>query len=95
VHPFYFEFPSESRNQVTIVLPPVWSIQSTPGAQNLHQTAAAYRLQVSGETGELQIERLLQVNIIKLGNEKYASFRDFFQKTRAADQQQVVLLPPG
>jgi len=95
VHPLYFEFPSESSDQVTIVLPPVGSIQSTPGAQNLDQTVAAYRLQVSGETGKLQIQRFLQVNIIKRGNEKYASFRDFFQKTRAADQQQVVLQPPG
>ena len=93
VHPVYFEFPSEKLDDVTITLPPGWQISSVPTPQDESVNIVGYTLKVERDKGAVHLTRKLRLNLILLGPEHYASFRDFFQTVKKGDEQQIVLLP--
>ena len=93
VHPIYFEFPSEKLDDVTITLPAGWQVSSVPPALDDTVNIVGYTLKVENNKGTVHLTRKLRINLMLLQTEYYAALRDFFQRVRKGDEQQIVLLP--
>jgi hypothetical protein len=93
VHPIYFDFPSEKTDDISIELPLGWQINSLPKELNLDGHVVSYLLNAENAKGTLHLKRTLRVNLMYLESKYYGALRDFFQKVRTADDEQVVLLP--
>jgi len=93
VHPIYFEFPSEKLDDVTITLPAGWLISSVPSTLDETEKVIGYTLKVERDKGVLHLTRKLRLGLILLESEHYPALRDFFQRVRKGDEQQIVLLP--
>ena len=95
VHPIYFEFPFQRSDDITVDLPLGWQISSVPEAQKLDAKAITYNLDAKNEKGALHMNRVLNVDVVLLPQDKYDALRKIFQVVRTSDEQQVALLPGG
>ena len=96
VHPpLYFEFPSETKDEVTLQLPLAWSVKSVPAVQKNDQKVVAYTLSVEDNKGEEHITRVLKVELLGLDQKYYPALRNFFQQVKTSDEQQIVVQPGG
>ena len=93
VHPVYFEFPFQRSDDVTIDLPLGWQISTVPKPENLDAKAVTYTLEAKNDKGTLHLNRALNVDILMLPAENYATLRKIFQIVRTVDEQQVILQP--
>jgi hypothetical protein len=93
VHPVYFEYPYEKRDDVTIEIPPGWQLSSLPPAQAQDQSLVAYSLKVEGGQKALHLTRQLKVDFMILDTKYYPALRIFFQSVRTGDEEQIVLQP--
>lgn len=93
VHPIYFEFPFQRVDDITIDLPLGWQISTVPEPQTLDAKAITYNLQAKNEKGALHLNRVLNVDIVMLPQEKYEVLRKIFQVVRTVDEEQVTLQP--
>jgi len=90
--PVDLRYPYVSQEQVTIKLPPALSIESVPSDAKIPLEKFA----IFGTTNKHTNDTYLQVRDLVMGNifyktEEYSQLRDFYQKTGAQDQQQLVL----
>jgi hypothetical protein len=95
VHPIYFEFPFQRSDDITVDLPLGWQISSVPEPQKLDAKAITYNLDANNEKGALHLNRVLNVDVLLLPQDKYDALRKIFQVVRTSDEQQVALLPGG
>ena len=95
VHPIYFSYPFGRTDDVDIELPLGWQISTVPQPQKLDAKAVIYVTDAKNDKGVLHLNRELNVDIVLLPVENYATLRKVFQIVRTADEQQVVLLPGG
>lgn len=95
VHPIYFTFPFQRSDDITIDLPLGWQISSVPEPQKLDAKAITYNLEAKNEKGALHMNRVLNVDVVLLPQDKYDALRKIFQVVRTDDEQQVALLPGG
>jgi uncharacterized protein DUF3857 len=93
VHPIYFEFPFQRSDDVMIDLPLGWQISSVPEPSKLDAKAITYNLGAKNEKGALHLNRVLNVDVLLLPQDRYNTLRQIFQVVRTADEQQVALLP--
>ena len=66
-----------------------------PEPQKLDAKAITYNLNAKNEKGTLHMNRVLNVDIVLLPQDKYDALRKIFQIVRTGDEQQVALLPGG
>jgi Domain of Unknown Function with PDB structure (DUF3857) len=95
VHPIYFDFPFQRVDDLNIELPLGWQITTVPAPQKMGGQAIAYATKAENDKGSLHISRSLNIDVLFLEQEYYASLRTFFQTVRTADEQQVILQPGG
>lgn len=95
VHPLYFEYPSETRDDVRLQLPLAWTVKSLPPGLNNDQKLVAYLLKVEDSKGEEHITRTLKLNLLGLDQKYYGALRSFFQQVKTSDEQQIVVQPGG
>jgi hypothetical protein len=57
--------------------------------------AIVYTLQAENNKGTLHLKRTLNVDILMLPVENYATLRQVFQVVRTGDELQVILQPGG
>jgi transglutaminase-like putative cysteine protease len=93
LYPLYFAFPHQQDDDVTVALPPEFEVTSMPLARDDDGKVVNYRLGAENASGALRLRRQLAVHPIILPVQYYASWREFFQKVRAGDEQQVILSP--
>lgn len=93
VHPVYFEFPFQRSDDVSIDLPLGWQVSTVPKPENLDAKAVTYTLEAKNDKGTLHLNRALNVDILMLPAENYATLRKIFQIVRTVDEQQVILQP--
>lgn len=94
VQPIYVEYPSEKDDDVTIEIPEGWRVASVPTPQT--QNAArvlAFKLRVDISGATLHITRNLSWDFLLVEPKYYPTLREFFQRVRTADDQQIVLEP--
>lgn len=95
VHPVYFEYPFQTKDEVNVTLPVNWTIKSLPPAQNQDQQIIAYVLKVEDKQGQAHISRALKVNMLELEVKYYPALRLYFQQVKTSDEQQIVVQPGG
>lgn len=93
VHPIYFQFPFERVDEVSIDLPLGWQISTVPQGQKVDAKAVVYTLDAKNDKGTLRINRVLNVDILLLPTQNYATLRKVFQVVRTDDEEQVMLQP--
>jgi hypothetical protein len=92
-HPVYFEFPHETRDDLTIALPAGWQPGSLPKARHEDRDAFRYVVSVDSRAEGLHVTRELVVNTLLVRAVAYAAIHDFYQTVRSADEEQIVLSP--
>jgi len=91
-NPVDLHYPYAVRDQVKIALAPGLAVHGLPtDAQIPFPQCAEYIAKYGGSASEYQQARLLALGQTVYPKDKYPQLRDFFQKTGAQDQQQVVL----
>jgi transglutaminase-like putative cysteine protease len=93
IHPIYFHFPYEKKDEVTIELPLNWKVTTVPKEKNQDSRAVVYDLKVEDENGILHLTRLLRSDLLVLDQTKYPSLRGFYQVVRTGDEQTIVVQP--
>jgi len=92
-HAIYFSYMFQTEDQTKITLPAGWKVGSLPTEVHLDATAAEYRIQAEKKENALQVTRTLRSDIVLYQPSVYLALRDFYQKVRSGDEQQVVLQP--
>jgi hypothetical protein len=92
-HPIYFSFPFKKVDDVTIEMPLGWKVSSTPKPTKEDAKVLTYELNVDQGNGTLHLKRQLDMQLMILDVKYYPALRDFFQKVRTADEQQIVVQP--
>jgi Domain of Unknown Function with PDB structure (DUF3857) len=95
VHPIYFQYPFQRIDDVSIDLPLGWQITTVPKPQKLDVKAISYALEANNDKGTLHLSRVLDVDIVLLPSNTYATLRKVFQIVRTGDEEQVILQPGG
>ncbi len=93
VHPVYFDYPFQKIDDIWIEFPENWKIGDLPAQQNNRGASVAYSLEVAQEKSKLHITRSLEVDVLSIPLDQYASLRAFFQFVRTGDDAQVMLQP--
>lgn len=93
VYPIYFEFPYEDLDDVSVTLPPGWSVNSVPPPEDQENNAVGYVVKVENEKQTLHLTRKLRINLLLVDTKYYPSLREFFQTVRKGDEQQILLQP--
>jgi transglutaminase-like putative cysteine protease len=93
VHPLYFEFPHETRDDVKVQLPLDWSVKSVPTVPVQDQKVILYSLKVEDQKGDEHITRVLKLDLLGVDQKYYGALRNFFQQVKTGDEQQIVVQP--
>jgi len=93
VQPIYFEYPHEKADDVTVELPPGWQVSSVPAARDQDGHVVLYSLKAEKDQGTLRLTRKLTIDVVMLEKKYYAALRQFFERVRTSDGEQVVLTP--
>jgi hypothetical protein len=90
-YPVYFPYAFADMDNVTIQLPPGVSVETLPPPQDAKLPYARYQSLIQSDGQRVNTQRALLVNGIYFELTKYAELKDFFNKVRLGDEQQVVL----
>jgi hypothetical protein len=90
-HPIYFQFPSEVDDDVSVELPGDCKVVSLPQASKVSERAYSYAASYQQADGSVHWQRALRLDMTLVAAKYYATLQDFFQKVRAADEEQAVL----
>jgi hypothetical protein len=93
VHPIYFSFQYSDVDDVTTAPPPGSQVTNLPQPLHTDLKVCSYDLTAENKGGSLHVSRTLTVNLKQVDAKYYGALRDFFQKVRNGDEQQIVLSP--
>ena len=93
VHPIYFDFPTQAKDDVKLQLPLNWSVVSVPRIPAQDQKVVVYSVNVDDNKGSEHITRVLKLDLIGLDLKYYNALRNFFQQVKTGDEQQIVAQP--
>ena len=93
VHPIYFQFPCQRKDDVTIELPLSWKVTMIPPSKLQDSKAVVYNLKIANENGALHVTRLLRNDLLVIEQKQYPSLQGFFQIVRTGDEQAIVVQP--
>jgi transglutaminase-like putative cysteine protease len=89
--PIYFSFPYEKVDDLTVELPLGWQVGSAPKPLNQDIKALQYTLNAEGNTTTLHLKRMLRSDLCLVPADKYSVLKEFYQRVRSGDDQQIVL----
>jgi hypothetical protein len=95
VHPVYFAYPFETRDEISIQLPLLLQVGSAPPPKKIETNYAAYEIHCDRQPTGLKLNRRLAMKGIFFQVDAYPYLRSFFQAVRSGDDQQVVLQTTG
>jgi len=93
VHPIYFEYPTEVRDDITINMPLNWLVKALPAEQNQNSKVIVYTMKVEDQKGTEHISRVLKLDILHLDVKYYGALRNFYQGVKSGDEEQIVVQP--
>jgi hypothetical protein len=93
VHPIYFQFPSQKKDDVTIELPLNWKVTTVPAGKLQDSHAVVYDIKITSENGMLHMTRLLRSDLLVIEQKQYPMLQGFFQIVRTGDEQAIVVQP--
>jgi hypothetical protein len=91
-NPVYFDYPTQEVDEVHLTLPPNSEVESLPPNDSVKFEYGIYQTQQKKETADTIFSRrdLINGGVIFPASE-YKAVKDFFDKVRAGDDQQIVL----
>jgi len=92
-YPLYFPYTYEELDNVTVQLPGGFSVQNLPDGQDIKLKVTRFITTRSSQGDALVQTRALVINSIYFQPEQYAEIRGFFNRLKAADEEQIVLAP--
>jgi len=90
-HPIYFQYPAEVDDDVSVDIPSDWKVASMPQTSNVPAPAYGYAAAYQESNGAVHWQRSLRLDMTLVAAKYYGTLQDFFQKVRAADEEQAVL----
>lgn len=90
-HDLYFPFSSETRDEILIVLPEHFHVDSIPAKQTRDLGFLSFATSVTASDNNIQISRRVTLGRISLPVSIYAGVRAFYQSLRSADESQTAL----
>lgn len=90
-HPIYFEYPYVTEDEVAVKLPDGVQHGTLPMPNIEGQQQLIYNLKVEAQNDSLKVYRKLQQPYVILKAGDYSFMREFFQKVRSSDEQQILL----
>jgi len=95
-YPVYFPYTFEEIDKLTLHPLPEYSLPATlPGGQDVKLPSSRFITTRSAPNGQLLLTRALVVNSIYFQPEQYGAVRSFFNKLKAADEEQIVMEKKG
>lgn len=92
-NPVYFDYPTESYEEVKLKLPPGMQVESLPATTRIERGPAVYESSASKQGNAVELKRMLKMGIYYLPAANYPALRQFYEQVRAGDEQQTVLKP--
>jgi Transglutaminase-like superfamily/Domain of Unknown Function with PDB structure (DUF3857) len=90
-YPIVFTFPFAEKDEVTLQLPPGYTLEAAPSARKAGLSYAAYAVSSSLQGNMLVTSRSLRLDKISFPPEKYMELQNVFNVVHAGDSAQVVL----
>jgi hypothetical protein len=91
MYPIYYHYPYEDKDDLTIELPPNWQVSGLPKPQVIDDKLCAYRADAESGNNSVHLSRQFTVNMLMLDSKYYGGLRNFYQRVRTEDEQQIVL----
>ena len=91
VHPLYFGYPYERRDELSIELPPGWHVESVPQAHAIDLKGVVFSSSADGAHQSLHVRRDLTINMYLADVKFYPALRKFFENVRTSDEEQAVV----
>lgn len=96
INSIYFDFPYQQHDDISVKLPPGYSIESLPQEiPDMPSGAIQYSIAPAVQGSTLEIKRKLDVQGILFAPSAYDAIRDVFRIVRTGDNEQVVLDAPA
>ena len=90
-HEVYFEFPSESYEEVAIELPPGMQAEGLPVNDKVDGGAVTYQLVAKSEGSVLRITRSRRIGAYSVSVGQYPFLRRYFENVLVEDSKQVTI----
>jgi len=92
VHPIAFAHPYIDVDDITITHLAGWTVESLPQPKSLDLKNCTYTLTTKEKKdGTIHLDRKLMLNLMLVDPKNYGLLRDFYQRVRTGDEEQVVL----
>jgi hypothetical protein len=91
VNPIYFDFPSESYDEITLELPPGFAIESLPASQSIDREAGHYEIGGELRSTTLHLRRSFRLSGYTFPPTAYPSLKSYFDSVRSGDEQPATL----
>jgi hypothetical protein len=91
INPIYVEYPYREADDISIQLPAGWQVSSLPKGWSDTGKVVSYTLKAENDKGVLHLSRTLNVDFIYMDLKYYGALRQYYQRIKDADDEQVVL----
>lgn len=95
IYPIYLDYPFVSQDEVHVTIPSGMTAESVPAKEQFKQDFGYYSADYKQKDRELVATRVLALSQNLFEVEKYPDLKGFFEKVKAADDQQAVLSRAG
>jgi hypothetical protein len=93
VHPISFNYHFLHTDDVTATIPDGWHIESVPAARSEDLQVMSYAMVTEANGRTLQMTRTVMSNLGIAAAKSYGPIRDYYQRVRANDEEQIVVAP--
>jgi hypothetical protein len=90
-HEVYFEFPSESYEEIAIELPPGIQVEGLPVNDKVDAGAVTYQLVAKSDGSVLRITRSRRIGVFSVSVREYQNLRKYFENVLTEDSRQVTI----
>jgi hypothetical protein len=90
-NPVYFDYPTESYEEVRLELPAGIQIESLPATTRIERGTTVYESSASKLGNFVELKRMFKMTVYYVPANGYPALRQFYEQVRAGDEQQAVL----
>jgi hypothetical protein len=87
----YFDYPTESYEEVRLELPAGIQIESLPATTRIERGTTVYESSASKLGNFVELKRMFKMTVYYVPANGYPALRQFYEQVRAGDEQQAVL----
>lgn len=91
VQPIYFRYLGETRDDITIQLPPEWHVETLPPDVKTPSAALEYEFSAQQQGAKVHVVRSMTIKAQNLPVTAYQALQTFLRQVKTSDQQQAVL----